>query len=138
MVNKSDYKNALKRIDKDIRICIKYLEGLMEERFKLVRQVKQPLAPRASNFDFSRLEAKDDSLQKQINGLRKKVDAAYSFVQEHDDQEKYLKKLTKNVEDIADDMKQHFEELYNSGYYSEGKKRKIRDEGLIKRKRENE
>ena len=132
MVNRSDYKNALKRIDKDIRVCIKYLEGLMDEKFKLAMQVKQPWAPRASKVDFSRLESKDDSLQKQINGLRKKVDAAYSFVQEHDDQEKYLKKLTKNVEEIADDMKQHFEELYHSGYYSEGKKRRLREEGLIK------
>ena len=36
MVNRSDYKDALGRVDRDIRICIKYLEGLMEEKFKLL------------------------------------------------------------------------------------------------------
>ncbi|GAG54978.1 unnamed protein product, partial [marine sediment metagenome] len=48
---------------------------------------------------------------------------------------KYLKKLTKNAEEILDGLKLHFDELYESGYYSEGTRRKIRDEGLIRRKK---
>lgn len=135
MVDKSDYKDALKLMDKDTRIAFKYLEGLMEEKFKLALQVKQPRAPKAK-VDLSRLESKDDSLQKQINGLRSKVDAVYSHVQEHDESEKAIKILISRAEKILDHMKEQFEELYNSGYYSEGTKRKLRDEGLIKGKRE--
>ena len=95
--------------------------------------IKQPSVP---IVDFSKLESKDDSLQKQIDGLRPKVDAAHSLVQEHGDQEKYLKNLTKKAEKIMDELKKHFDELYDSGYYSEGQRRKIRDEGLIRRKNE--
>lgn len=128
MPNKLEYKEALSAVDRNIRLCLLYLEGLIEERFSLTLKVKQPSTPKV---DFSRLESKDDSLQKQIDGLRLKVDEAYSFVQEHDDQEEYLKKLTKNIEEIVDGMKGHFEELYKSGYYREGIKRKIRAEGLF-------
>ena len=131
MVNRSEYKEALGRLDRDNRLSLLYLEGMIDEKFKTVMNVKKPQPPKVNLSD---LESKADSLQKQINGLRKKVDLAYNFVQEHDDQEKYLKKMTKKVEAITDDMKQHFEELYNSGYYSEGTKRKLRDDGLIKRK----
>ncbi len=135
MVNKSDYKNALKRIDKDIRVCIKYLEGLMDERFKLALKAQKP-QPKATKVDFSRLESRDDSLQKQINGLRKKVDAAYSHIQEHDESEKAIKILISRAGQVLDQMHEQFDELYHSGYYSEGTKRKLRDEGLIKRKLE--
>ena len=133
MVDRSDYKDALGRIDRDIRICIKYLEGLMEEKFKLTMQVKKPPIPKAK-VDLSRLESKDDSLQKQINGLRIKVDAAHSHVQDQDESEKAIKILISRAEQILDEMQEQFKEIYNSGYYSEGTKRKIRDEGLIKRK----
>ena len=134
MVNRSDYKDALGRIDRDIRICIKYLEGMMEEKFKLARKVLTPKISEAK-VDLSRLESKDDSLQKQINGLRKKVDAAYSHIQNHDEDKIFLKKLAKRVEEMADEIQKTFEEIYNSGYYSEGTKRKIREAGLIKRNR---
>ena len=127
MTNRQGYKEALGQLDKDTRVCIKYLEKLIDDKFNATLRTQQP-SPRV---DLSKIESNLDSLQKQIDGLRSKVDAAYSLVQEHDEQEKYLKKLTKNAEEILDGLKQHFEELYNSGYYSEGTRRKIRDEGLI-------
>jgi len=127
MTNRHEYKEALGRLDKDTRVCIKYLERLINDKFNAALGVQQP-PPRVN---LSKIESTLDSLQKQIDGLRPKVDAANIFVQEHDEQEKYLKKLTKNAETIQDEMKQHFEELYKSGYYSEGTRRKIRDEGLI-------
>jgi len=133
LTNRSEYKEALGRLDKDTRVCIKYLEELIEERFQLALNARQPPAPK---IDFSKFESKDDSLQKQIDGLRPKVDASYSLVQEHEDHEKYLKTLTEKAEAVFDEIKKHFEELYNSGYYSEGKKRKIRDEGLMLKKGE--
>ena len=131
MTNRPEYKEALSRLDKDTRVCIKYLEELIEERFQLALNAKQPPAPKV---DFSKLESKLDSLQKQIDGLRPKIDEAYSLVQEHEDHEKYLKKLTKKAEEVVDEMKERFEELYNSGYYREGVKREIRDEGLFRSK----
>jgi len=134
VTNRSEYKENLSRLDKDIRRCLLYLEGLIEERFQLVLNAKQPPAPKV---DFSKFESKVDSLQKQIDGLRPKVDAAYSLVQEHDEHEKYLKNLTKKAEELFDGLKQHFEELYNSGYYSKVKRRKILDEGLRLHKRES-
>jgi len=127
VTNRQGYKEALGQLDKDTRVCIKYLEKLIDDKFNATLRTQQP-SPRV---DLSKIESNLDSLQKQIDGLRSKVDAAYSLVQEHDEQEKYLKKLTKNAEEILDGLKQHFEELYNSGYYSEGTRRKIRDEGLI-------
>lgn len=133
MTNRSEYKEALGRLDKDTRICLLYIEGLIEEKFKLALNVNQPPIP---IVNFSKLESKDDSLQKQIDGMRPKVDAAHSFVQEHDGQEKYLKKMAKNVEATTDHMRKHFQKLYDSGYYSEGQRRKIRDDGLIRREKE--
>ena len=133
MTSKYEYKEALGRLDKDTRICFKYLEKLIDDKFNAVLGAQQPPAPR---LDLSRLERKDESLQKQIDGLRPKVEAGYTLAQEHDKQEKYLKKLTKNAEEVLDGVKQHFEELYKSGYYSEGTRRKIRDEGLIEDRRE--
>ena len=132
MTNRHEYKEALGRLDKDTRVCIKYLERLINDKFNAVLGAQQP-PPRVN---LSKIESTLDSLQKQLDGLRPKVDAAHSFAQEHDEQEKYLKKLTKNAEEILDGVKQHFEELYDSGYYSEGTRRKIRDEGLIENRRE--
>ncbi|HUW46789.1 MAG TPA: hypothetical protein VMW50_13450 [Dehalococcoidia bacterium] len=128
MTSRKEYQASLRSLDRDIQICISYLEETLNDRFKtaLVAQEHKP-----QKVDLSKIESKMDSLQKQIDGLRPKVDAAYSFVQEHDEQEKYLKKLTKNAEEVLDGVKQHFEELYKSGYFSEGTRRKIRDEGLI-------
>ena len=136
MVNKSDYKNTLKRIDRDIRVCIKYLEGLMEERFRTIMKVKQPPIPKAPKVDLSRLESKDDSLQKQINGLKSKVDIAQNHIRKHHEQEIFLKKMATRTEDVLSQITMLFEELYDSGYYSEGTRRKIRDAGLIRRKQE--
>jgi len=136
MTSKQEYKQALKGLDKNTRVCIKYLEGLTEERFKLALKAKQLQQPQAPKVDFSKIESTLDSLQKQIDGLRPKVDTAYSFTQEHGDQEKYLKKLTKDAEEVLNGMIDHFKELYDSGYYREGMKRKFRDEGLIRSKAE--
>jgi len=133
VTNKSEYKENLSRLDKDTRICLLYLEGLIEEKFQLALKAKQPPTPKV---DFSKLESQIDSLQKQIDGLRPKVDSAYELAKDHDEKEKYLKNLTKKAEKILDEMKEHFEELYNSGYYREGVKRKVRDEGLLGRKKE--
>ena len=129
MTNRSEYKEALGRLDKDTRVCIKYLEKLINDKFNAAISTQQP-PPRVN---LSKIESSLDSLQKQIDGLRPKVDAAYSLVQEHDEQEKYLKRLTKNAEEVLDGVQQHFEDLYDSGYYSEGTRRKIRDEGLIRK-----
>jgi len=127
MTNRSEYKEALGRLDKDTRVCIKYLERRIDDKFNAVLGARQP-PPRVN---LSKIESTLDSLQKQIDGLRPKVDETYSFVQEHDDQEKYLKKLTKDAEEVLDGMIEHFKELYDSGYYREGMKRKFREKGLI-------
>jgi len=132
MTNRHEYKEALGRIDKDTRVCIKYLERLVNDKFNAALGAQQP----PPMVNLSKIESTLDSLQKQVDGLRPKVDAAHSFVQEHDEQEKYLKKLTKNAEEVLDGVKQHFEELYDSGYYKEGKRRKIREEGLIENRNE--
>jgi len=132
MTNRHEYKEALGRIDKDTRVCIKYLERLINDKFNAALGVQQP-PPRVN---LSKIESTLDSLQKQVDGLRPKVDAAYSFTQKHDEQETYLKRLTKDAEEVLDGMIEHFEELYNSGYYREGMKRKFRDEGLIENRKE--
>lgn len=133
MTNRSEYKEALSRLDKDTRRCLLYLEGLIEDKFQLALKAKQHPTPKP---DLSRLESQIDSLQKQIDGLRPKVDDAYELAKDHDEQEKYLKNLAKKAEEVVDGMKEHFDELYDSGYYREGIKRKVRDEGLIRRKKE--
>ncbi len=134
MTNGSEYKEALGRLDKDTRVCIKYLERLINDKFNAALVIQQP-SPRVN---LSKIESSLDSLQKQIDGLRPKVDAANSLVQDHDEQEKYLKNMTKKAEEILEGVKQHFEELYDSGYYSEGTRRKIRGEGLIGNERRSE
>jgi len=128
VTNRHEYKEALGWLDKDARVCLKYLEKLINDKFNATLVTQPP--PRVN---LSKIESNLDSLQKQIDGLRPKVDAAHSLVQEHDEQEKYLKYMTKKAEEILEGLQQHFEELYKSGYYSEGTRRKIRDEGLIRR-----
>lgn len=129
MTSRYEYKEALGCLDKDTRICFKYLEKLINDKFNAAIAAYQPPAP---NFDLSKIESQLDSLQKQIDGLRPKVDAYNELVKEYDARERYLKKLAKNVEGILDEMKRHFEELYRSGHWSEGTRRKIREEGLLK------
>ena len=133
MTNRHEYKEALGRLDKDTRVCIKYLERLINEKFNAILGAQQP-PPRVN---LSKIESTLDSLQKQIDGFRPKVEEAYSLVQGHEEQEKYLKGLTKKAEEALAGIKQHFEELYDSGYYSEGTRRKIRDEGLIEKRNES-
>jgi len=134
MVNRSDYKDALNQIDGDIRNCFKYLEGLIDEKFRAIMKVKQPLIPKAPKVDLSRLESKDDSLQKQINGLKSKVDIANNHIRKHHEQEIFLKKMATRTEEVLSEIKRLYEALYDSGYYSEGMKRKLRDAGLMKKK----
>ena len=130
MTSRYEYKEALGRLDKDTRICLKYLEKLINDKFNAAIAAYQPPAP---SFGLSKIESQLDSLQKQIDGLRPKIDVGYTLAQEHDGREKYLKKLTKNVENILEEMKKYFEERYKSGYYSEGIRRKIREEGLLEK-----
>ena len=130
MTSRYEYKEALGRLDKDTRICLKYLEKLINDKFNAAIAAYQPPAP---SFGLSKIESQLDSLQKQIDGLRPKIDVGYTLAQEHDGREKYLKKLTKNVENILEEMKKYFDERYKSGYYSEGIRRKIREEGLLEK-----
>ena len=129
MTNRSEYKAALKRLDKDIRVCFLYLEGLIETRFTTALATQQLPAPKA---DLREIESRLDSFRKQLNGLRPKIEAGYQLSQEHDDQEKYLQEMAKKVELVLEQYQTHFKELYDSGYYPEGKRRKIRADGLIK------
>ena len=131
-MNRTEYKNVLNRLDKDARRCILYLEGLIEDKFKLALKVKQPQAPKV---DFSKLESKDDSLQKQINGLREKIDVAYSHAKNHDNDIIFSKTLIKKMNGVLDMVTELFQGLYDSGYFKEGKRREIRDLGLIKLKK---
>jgi len=127
------YKEALGRLDKDARICFKYLEKLINDKFNAAVAAYQPPAPR---FGLSKIESQMDSLQKQLDGLRPKINVGYMLAQEHDEREKYLKKLTKNVENILEEMKKYFEERYKTGHYSEGTRRKMREDGLIEFRKE--
>lgn len=132
-MNRSEYTESMKRLDKDMRVCIKYLEGMINEKFKIAMKLRQPPISKLPKADFSRLDSKDDSLQKQINGLRKKLDAANTHIQEHDEDKKFLKTLAKRADEVLGEITMLFEDLYDSGYFKEGTRRKMRDEGLIKR-----
>ena len=133
MTRRKEYQAALRSLDKEFRICLLYLEETLDNRFKtaLAAQTNKP-----QKVDLSKIESKLDSLQKQIDGLRPKVDTAHDLVKEHDGREKYLKKLIRKVELVLDDMERHFEELYKSGYYREGQRRKLREEGLLENRKE--
>lgn len=128
MTSKYAYKDALDQLDKPTRVCILYLERLINEKFNSAIASYQTPAP---NVDLSKTESQLDSIQKQIDGLRPKIDAGYVLAQEHEGREKYLKKLTKNAETILEEMKKYFEERYKSGHFSEGTRRKIREERLL-------
>ncbi len=133
MMSKYEYKEALGRLDKDTRVCFKYLEKLIIDKFNASLGVQQLSSPRV---DLSRLERKYESLQKQIDGLRPKIEAGYTLAQGHEETEKYLVNLAKKVELVLDQYQTHFKDLYDSGYYKEGARRKIRKEGLIENRRE--
>ena len=135
MTNKAEYKEALSEVDRNIRLCLLYLEGLIEEKFKLAMKVKQPPTPPTPKVDFSKIESNLDSLQKQIDGLKKKADAAQSLVQSHDKDEKFLKNLVKKADVVLGEVRSLFDELYASGFFKEGQRRRLRDAGLIKRER---
>ncbi|GAH20653.1 unnamed protein product [marine sediment metagenome] len=128
VTNRAEYKEALSAIDRNTRICLLHLEKTIDDKFKTVLTTRRP----DSKPDLSSIEAKLDSLQKQIDGLRPKLDVAYELAKDHDEREKYLEKLVKKADEMLEGMKEHFEELYKSGYYTKEQKRKIRKEGLIK------
>ena len=132
-MNRSEYKEALGQIDKNTRKCILHIEKLINEKLKIALQVKQPKTPK---IDFSKFDRKYDSLQKQIDGLRVKVNEAHDHAQNHEHDESYMKSIINKAEMILDQLQGHFKELYESGYYSEGTKRKIRAEGLIRSEKE--
>jgi len=134
MTSRHEYKTNLKRLDKDIRVCFLYLEGLIEDRFKTALATQHP--PPAPQGGLSKIESTLDSLQKQIDGLRPKVEAGYTLAQGHEETEKYLMELAKKVELVLDQYQTHFKELYKSGYYKEGARRKIRAEGLLENLKE--
>jgi len=137
VINRQEYKEALKGLDKKTRVCIKYLEGLTEEKFKLALKVKHPQLPQAPKVNLSKIESTLDSLQKQINGLKPKVADAHGHTQKHHDNELFLKNLIKKAEQVLGEVSQLFDELYESGFFrKEGIRRKIRDEGLIEKRRE--
>lgn len=135
MSKETRFKAALGELDPNVRTAILYVESMVHEKH---REALSAQANKPQKVDFSKIESKLDSLQKQIDGLRPKVEISLDLVKEHDGREQYLEKLTKKADEMFDNMKKHFEELYKSGYFREGIKREIRDEGLIDTKRERE
>lgn len=129
MTDRRVFKNHLQQVDRHTRICLLYLEDTMNEKFKLALQVKQPKIPKV---DFSKIESKCDSLQKQINGLRAKTDTTFAFTQEYASAEIFLKNIIKKADSVLGEMKSIFEELYETGYFKEGVRRRIREGGLLK------
>ena len=134
MTSKHEYKTALKRLDKDIRVCFLYLEGLIEERFTTAIATQQP--PSAPRGDLREIKSALDSLQKQINGLRPKIEAGYKLALDHPEQEKYLKRLAKKTEEFIVGVQSQIKERYDAGEYSEGERRKLRKTGLLDIKKE--
>lgn len=130
MSKETRYKMALGELEPNVRTAIRYLESLIYEKHReslsAIPQMKPP--------DTLSILVSIDSLQKQIDGLRPKIEEAHSFVKKHDEDEKYLKKLAKNTEKMLEEIRQHFVELYKSGYYKEGQRRKFREIGMIKTK----
>jgi len=129
MTNRAEYKEALSAVDRNTRLCLLYLEKKVDDKFKA--DLEEKLRRPDSKPDLSKIEVRLDSLQKQIDGFRVKVEESYNFTKDHDEQEKYLIKLADNAEKMITGARKHFEELYQSGYYKEGTRRKIREEGLI-------
>jgi uncharacterized coiled-coil DUF342 family protein len=131
LVRREEYKQALSSIDRNTRICLLHLENVIDERLKTTLEVRT--SQNESKPDLSEIEAKLDSLQKQIDGLRVKVEKAEDLVQSHDKQETYLKNLADTAQELIDEAKRYYEELYKSGHFKEGDRRKIREEKLIKK-----
>ncbi len=113
MPTKQDYDMALGQLDKNTRVCILYLEKLINDKFNTALRVQQHTHPKV---DLSKIESKLDSLQKQVNGLRNKTEAAYSFTQEYDSAEIFLKNLVKKADEVLGEVKSLFDELYASGF----------------------
>lgn len=130
MVRREEYKQALSSIDRNTRICLLHLENVIDERLKTTLEVRT--SQNESKPDLSEIETKLDSLQKQIDGLRVKVEKAEDLVQSHDTREQYLKNLADTAQELLNEAKRYYEELYKSGHFKEGIKRKIREEKLIK------
>lgn len=128
MTNRHEFKEALGKLDKSTRVCILYLEKLIIDRSNMIIGAQQTSAPKVN---LKKFESKMDSLQKQIDGLRPKIEAGYQLSRDHDEQEKYLLELGKKIEIVLNEYQAHFKNLYKSGYYKEGTRRKIREEGLI-------
>ncbi len=80
--------------------------------------------------ELAEIEVRLDSLQKQIDGLRVKVEKAEDLVQYHETQETYLKNLADTAQELIDETNRYFKDLYDSGQYKEGTKRKFREAGL--------
>lgn len=130
MTDKTEYKQELSKLDRSTRLCLLYLEKTMDERFKLALQVKKPKIPKV---DFSKIESKLDSLQKQIEGLRVKVNYNHAFTQEYDNAEIFLKSFVKEANEVLDEVTKIYQALYKSKYFKkEGIRRQIREMGLIK------
>jgi len=128
MSKETRFKMVLGELDPNVRTAILYLESLVHEKHRDALSV----IPQTKPTDNSAILMKIDSLQKQIDGLRPKVEAAYSFTKEYDNAEIFLKVLIKKADVVLDDVKSLFDELYASGFFKkEGTRRKIRDEGLI-------
>ncbi len=134
MSKRERYQQALSSIDRDTRICILQLENAIDEIRKeiLVRTSQSEPKP-----DLSVIETKLDSLQKQIDGLRPKVEKADELVRSHDNQEPYLKNLAKTVLELTNEAKKYYELMYESGQFKEGVRIKLRDEKLIKKAKDS-
>ncbi len=133
MPTKQDYDAALGQLDKPTRVCILFLRQLIDEKINMVLSLQQPPAP---EVNLSEIESTLDSLQKQINGLRPKIEAGYKLALDHPEQEKYLKKLAKRTEEFIVGVQTQIKERYDAGEYSEGERRKLRKTGLLDIKKE--
>lgn len=131
MARREEYKQALSSIDRNTRICLLHLENVIDERLKTTLEVRT--SQNESKPDLSKIEAKLDSLQKQIDGLRVKVEKAEDLVQSHEKRETYLKNLADTAQELIEEAKQYYEALYKSGHLKEGARRKMREEKLIKK-----
>ncbi len=128
MPTEQDYDAALGKLDKPTRVCILFLEQLIVEKFNMVLSLQQPPAPQVN---LSKIETTLDSLQKQINGLRPKVEAGYKLALDHPEQEKYLKRLTKKTEEFILEAQSQIRKRYEAGDYPEGERRRLRKTGIL-------
>ncbi len=66
-MDRREFKDALKTLDKTVRTCFLYIEKTIDEKIKVV-WASMPTPP---TTDFSILDTKFDSLQKQIDAIKK-------------------------------------------------------------------